>query len=99
VVGPTYVDNGSVAPNVVVQNPAVGGVGWLSLVGTIRSIRGSSIAVASADANPVSLQITGDTKIVLNSQQATLADLRPEDRVKVRYDGDQHAMTLVAVRS
>ena len=45
------------------------------------------------------IMIETDTKIVLNSRQATLADLQPQDRVKVRYDDAQHAMTLVAVRS
>lgn len=86
VVGPSYVDNGYVAPNVspnvVVQNPPVGATGFLSLVGTIRSIRGTAIAVASEDGDPVMIDATPDTKIVLNSRQATLTDLRPEDRVK-----------------
>jgi hypothetical protein len=104
VVGPSYVNNGYVAPNVIVQNPAVSpnayaGAGFVSLVGTIRSINGTAIAVASQDGDPVTIDTTPDTKIVLNSRQALLADLRPQDRVKVRYDSSLHAMTLVAVRS
>jgi hypothetical protein len=104
-VGPSYVDNGYVGPNVNLVNPALppngpaGGVGLFSLVGTIRSIKGAAIAVASEDGDPVTIDATPDTKIVLNSRQATLADLQPQDRVKVRYDEAQHAMTLVAVRS
>lgn len=104
-VGPSYVDNGYVGPNVNVVNPALppngsaGGVGLFSVVGTIRSIRGTAIAVASEEGDPVTVDTTADTKIVLNSRQATLADLQPQDRVKVRYDETQHAMTLVAVRS
>ncbi len=105
VVGPSYVDNGYVGPNVNVVNPPLppngpaGGVGFFSLVGTIRSIKGTAIAVASEDGDPVTIATTPDTKIVLNSRQATLADLQPQDRVKVRYDDALHAMTLVAIRS
>lgn len=105
VVGPSYVDTGYVGPNVTVQNPALlpnasaGVVGFSSLVGTIRTINGNALSVASADGDPVTIQTTPDTKIVLNSKQATVADLQPQDRVKVRYDKDNQAMTLVAVRA
>ena len=101
-VGPSYVDGSYVAPNVTVQNPALlpdgPAVGFFSLVGTIRTIKGSAVSVASEDGTPITIATTPETKIVLNSKQATLADLQPQDRVKVRYDKDNQALTLVAVR-
>jgi hypothetical protein len=87
---------------VTVQNPALPpagpAVGFFSLVGSIRTIRGSAVSVASEDGTPITIAATPDTKIVLNSKPATLADLQPQDRVKVRYDKDNQALTLVAVR-
>jgi hypothetical protein len=102
VVGPGYVDGSYVGPNVTIQNPPLSpagpAVGFYSLVGSIRTIKGGAVSVASEDGIPITIATTPDTKIVLNSKPATLADLQPEDRVKVRYDNDNQALTLVAVR-
>ena len=103
VVGPTYVDPGYVAPatgpGVVVVPPATTPIpAFSSIVGTIRTINGPAISVATEDGDPITVDTTPATTIVLNSRQATLADLQTSDRVKVRYDQNQKALTLVALR-
>jgi hypothetical protein len=105
VVGPSVVNPGYVGPatgsNVVVvpgQN-VPSPVPFYSVLGTIGTIRGNAISVIPENGNPITVDATPNTTIVLNSQQATLADLRPSDRVKVRYDSNQNAMTLVAMRN
>jgi hypothetical protein len=104
-VGPNYVNPGYVGPPGVVVVPpgtnapvAPGNVGFNSLLGTIRTINGPAISVATEDGDPITIDATPSTTIVLNSRQATLADLQPSDRVKVRYDNDLKALTLVAMR-
>ncbi len=100
VVNPGYVAPGGVV--VAPQSPttviAPGNPGFFSVVGTIRAIRGNVVAVAPVDGAPVAVDTTPNTTIVLNSEQSTLADLRPTDRVKVRYDQNNQAITLVALR-
>ena len=98
VVGPTYVDPGYVGPTVVPGATVPLGPGFFSIVGTIQAINGNVVAVAPVDGDPISINMTPNTTIVLNSQPSTLADLRPSDRVKVRYDNADQALTLVAVR-
>jgi hypothetical protein len=73
-------------------------LGFSSLLGTIRAINGNAVTVASADGDPLTIQTTPNTKVVLNSRPSTLEDLLPSDRVKVRYDKSMKAQTLVAVR-
>ncbi|HXY33153.1 MAG TPA: hypothetical protein VEI07_02935 [Planctomycetaceae bacterium] len=99
--GPTYVDPGYVGPNVVVAPqtlPPAGPQGFFSVVGTIRRINGNAVSVAPVDGDLITIDATPGTTVVLNSQQSTLADLRPSDRVKARYDANNQALTLVAVR-
>jgi hypothetical protein len=109
VVGPSVVNPGYIAapagPNVVVvpgsnvNGPLPpGGQGFFSVLGTISTIKGNTVSVAPEDGDPVTIDTTPDTTVVLNSQQSSLADLQPSDRVKARYDKDLKAMTLVAVR-
>jgi len=102
VVGPSVVNPGYVGPNVVVVPGSNGGprrnLGFYSVLGTISAIKGKALSVAPEEGDPVTIDTTPDTKIVLNSKQSTLADLQPSDRVKARYDSGLNAMTLVAVR-
>jgi hypothetical protein len=113
VVGPSVVNPGYVGPaagpNVVFvpgsnanapfpPGGAPGGQGFFSVLGTISGIKGNAVSVAPEEGDPVTIDTTPNTTIVLNSQQSTLADLQPSDRVKARYDKDLQAMTLVAVR-
>jgi hypothetical protein len=106
VVGPSVVNPGYVGPNVVVApgsnvNASLlpgGPQGFFSVLGTISAIRGNVVSVAPEEGAPVTIDTTPNTTIVLNSQPSTLADLRPSDRVKARYDKELNAMTLVAVR-
>src|ERR1700733_4496444 len=77
VVGPTYVDPGYVAPatgpGVVVVPPATAQIpAFISIVGTIRTINGPAISVATEDGDPITVDTTPTTTIVLNSRQATL---------------------------
>jgi hypothetical protein len=100
VAGPTVVNPGYVNPGMVVvpgSNAALP-LGFSSLLGTIRAINGNAVTVASADGDPLTIQTTPNTKVVLNSRPSTLEDLLPSDRVKVRYDKSMKAQTLVAVR-
>jgi hypothetical protein len=100
VTGPTVVNPGYVNPGMVVvpgSNAALP-LGFSSLLGTIRAINGNAVTVASADGDPLTIQTTPNTKVVLNSRPSTLEDLLPSDRVKVRYDKSMKAQTLVAVR-
>jgi hypothetical protein len=90
-VNPAYV--GSTVGANVVQGPA-----FYSMLGTIGTIRGNAVSVIPEEGSPITINTTPNTTIVLNSQQSTLANLRPSDRVKVRYDQNLKAMTLVAVR-
>jgi hypothetical protein len=109
VVGPSVVNPGYVGPsgpNVVVvpgsnvnaPGGPLGGQGFFSVLGTISAIKGNTVSVAPEEGDPVTIDTTRDTTIVLNSQQSSLADLQPSDRVKARYDKDLNAMTVVAVR-
>lgn len=112
VVGPSVVNPGYVAPsgpNVVVvpgsnlNAPLPPGgppanQGFFSVLGTIDRINGNAVSVAPEEGDPVTIDTTPNTTVVLNSQPSSLADLKPSDRVKARYDSDLKAMTLVAVR-
>jgi hypothetical protein len=69
-----------------------------SIVGTIRTINGPAVSVATEDGDPITVDATPNTTVVLNSRQADLADLQPSDRVKVRYDQNLKALTVVALR-
>jgi len=99
-VNPGYVAPAT-GPNVVVvpgqDAPAL--PAFYSVLGTIGTVRGNAVSVIPEEGPPITIAATPNTTIVLNSQQSTLADLRPSDRVKVRYDKNLNAMTLVAVRS
>ncbi len=100
VTGPTVVNPGYVNPGAVVvpgSNPALP-LGFSSLLGTIRAINGSAVTVVPVDGDPLTIQTTPGTKVVLNSRPSTLEDLLPSDRIKVRYDKAMKAQTLVAVR-
>src|SRR5580704_5660683 len=101
VVGPSVVNPGYVNPNVVVvpgSNASLAPTGLYSMLGTISTIRGNAVSIVGEEGNPVTIDATPNTRFVVNSQPSTLADLRPSDRVKVRYDKNLNAMTLVAVR-
>jgi hypothetical protein len=94
-VNPGYVGSSTV---VVPGQNAPASQAFYSVLGTIGTIRGNAISVIPEEGAPITVDATQGTTIVLNSQQSTLADLRPSDRVKVRYDQNLNAMTLVAVR-
>jgi hypothetical protein len=113
VVGPSVVNPGYVGPSggpnvVVVPGSNVnaplppggppGNQGFVSVLGTINAIKGNAVSIAPEEGDPITIDTTRNTTIVLNSQQSTLADLHPSDRVKARYDSGLNAMTLVAVR-
>jgi hypothetical protein len=94
------VNPGYVGPSTVVvpgQN-APAPQAFYSVLGTIGTIRGNAISVIPEEGPPITIDATPSTTVVLNSQQSTLADLRPSDRVKARYDKDLNALTLVALR-
>jgi hypothetical protein len=106
VVGSTVVNPGYVppaGPNVVVvpgSNPlSTPGQGFFSVLGTIGTIKGNAVSVIPEDGDPITIDATPNTTVVLNSEQSSLADLQPSDRVKARYDKDLNAITLVALRS
>ncbi len=71
---------------------------FYSMVGTIGTIRGSAVSVIPEEGSPITINAMPSTTIVLNSQQSALANLVPGDRVKVRYNHNLNAMTLVAIR-
>lgn len=93
--GPSVVNRyfAPAASTTVVQPPS-----FYSMVGTIGAIRGNAVSVIPAEGSPITIATTPSTTIVLDSQQATLANLQPSDQVKVRYDQNLNAMTLVAIR-
>ncbi len=96
-VGPSYVNRTYTSP-VVVQNSLTPAPVLYSALGTIGTIRGNVVSIIPEEGSPIALTATPNTTIVLNSQQATLANLVPGDRVKVRYNQSLDAMTLVALR-
>lgn len=95
-VGPSYV-NRYAGSNVVVQNSTPAPILY-SALGTIGTIRGNAVSIIPEEGSPITINATPNTTIVLNSQQSTLANLVPGDRVKVRYTPNLNAMTLVALR-
>jgi len=112
VVGPSVVNPGYVGPSgpnvVVVPGSNVNGPlppggppasqGFFSVLGTISAINGNAVSVAPEEGDPITIATTPNTTVVLNSQPSSLADLRPSDRVKARYDSALKALTLVAGR-
>ena len=72
---------------------------YRSVLGTISAINGNAITIVRESGSAVTVNLVPDTSIMVNSGQATLADLQQSDRAKVNYDASGNALSLVALRN